>query len=157
MRVLPFVALILIAASASAPAEAQSATGCTRPRVACALFDTYLAAFNHRDWNAFRATLSDDVTVMFDFPPQPERRDGRVAVEEFFRRVFPPEGTPPSQLPPPVQPDQLLAQDLGDALVVSFHIRTPEELGRRTVVLHKTAAGWRVVHIHGSSFAIRAR
>ena len=143
----------LLAALLAAPVRAQGANRCVTPREACAFFDGYLDAFNRRDWNAFRATLSDDITVMFDRPAPPERRDARVAVEEFFRRVFPPPGAPPGALPPPVKPDRLLAQDFGDVVVVSFHIQDPDDVGRRTVVLHRGAGGWRVVHIHGSSSA----
>ena len=156
MRFLPLAMFALLAGSAASPLPAQSATGCVTPRDACAFFDAYLSAFNRRDWDAFRATFDDSITVMFDRPAPPDRRDGRVAVEDFFRRVFPPPGQP-SQLPPPVRPDHLLAQDLGDVVIVSFHILAPGELARRTVVLHKTPVGWRVVHIHASSSDLAAR
>lgn len=149
MRSLLLIMIALLAGSAS-PLSAQSGTGCVTPRDACKFFDAYLAAFNHRDWDAFRATFDDNITVMFDRPAPPDRQDGRAAVEEFFRRVFPAPGQS-SQLPPPLQPEQLLAQDLGGVVIVSFHIRAPGEFVRRTVVLHKTPAGWRVVHIHASS------
>ena len=135
MRSLLLAVIALLAGPAGAHLPAQSSTGCVTPRDPCAFFDAYLAAFNHRDWDAFRATFDDSITVMFDRPAPPDRRDGRVAVEEFFRRVFPPPGQP-GQLPPPVRPDHLLAQDLGDVVIVSFHIRAPGELARRTVVLH---------------------
>ena len=54
-------------------AAPQSATGCVTPREACAFFDAYLDAFNRRDWEAFRATFDDGITVMFDRPAPPER------------------------------------------------------------------------------------
>ncbi len=150
MGSLLLVLVALLAGSAAPPHSAQGGTGCVTPRDACKFFDAYLAAFNDRDWEAFRATFDDNITVMFDRPAPPDRRDGRIAVEEFFRRVFPAPGQS-GQLPPPLKPEQLLAQDLGDVVVVSFHIRTPGEFARRTVVLHKTPAGWRVAHIHASS------
>ena len=125
MRRLPFAALILLATAVAAPVAAQSATRCVTPREACAFFDTYRAAFNQRDWSAFRATLADDITVMFDSPVLSERQDGILAVEKAFSRVFPPAGSRPSQLPPPLQPENLLVQDLGDVVIVSFHLRAP--------------------------------
>ena len=143
-----FLALVALLGTA-APAT-QSATGCVTPREACAFFDAYLDAFNRRDWEAFRATFDDGISVMFDTPAPPQRRDGRAAVEEFFLRVFPPPGQS-RPLPPSIRPEALLAQDFGDVVVVSFHIRGGDELARRTVVLRRTAAGWRVVHIHASS------
>jgi acetyl esterase/lipase len=136
--------------------QAASASGCAAPVDACAFFDHYLDALNRRDWRAFTATFDDSISVMFDRPGPPERRDGRAAVEELFRRIFPPDGIPPARLPPPLHPEQLLAQDLGDTVVVSFHVRSSDELARRTVVLHRTANGWRVVHIHASSFDVPA-
>lgn len=157
MRRLPIAAVIFLALSAASPVAAQNPTRCITPRDACAFFDGYLSAFNRRDWDAFRATLADDITVMFDSPTATERRDGRVAVEEAFRQVFPPPGREPGQLPPPLRPENLLAQDFGDFVVVSFHLRAPEEVARRTVMLHRSAAGWRVVHIHASSFGLSSR
>jgi len=154
MRVLLLAVLPLLVAAGP---PLQQATGCEAPRDACAFFDHYLSALNQRDWDAFRATFDDRITVMFDRPGPPERRDGRAAVEELFRRIFPPAGERPTQLPPAIRPDHLLAQDLGDVVVVSFHIRSVDEIARRTVVLHRTAKGWRVVHIHGSSVDVPAR
>lgn len=142
--------LVFAALLGATPVAAQSTTGCVTPREACAFFDAYLDAFNRRDWEAFRATFDDGITVMFDKPAPPQRRDGRAAVEEFFLRVFPPPGQS-RPLPPPIRPEGLLAQDLGDVVVVSFHMRDGSEIARRTVVLRKTSSGWRVVHIHASS------
>jgi ketosteroid isomerase-like protein len=136
-----------------APVSSSSSGACSPGIEACATFEEFLAAFIRRDWDAFRATFADDITVMFDSDARPERRDGRAAVEEMFRFVFPPAGSQ-AELPPPIEPDNLRFQDLGDSAVISFHVRSPDEIGRRTIVLHKTATGWRVVHIHGSSFAL---
>ena len=156
MRRLPIAALFFLAISVAPPVAAQGATRCVTPKDACAFFDTYLAAFNQRDWSAFRATLADDVTVMFDSAMLPERQDGIVAVGKAFSRVFPPAGSRLTQLPPPLQPENLLVQDLGDVVIVSFHIRAPKEVARRTVVMQRTAAGWRVVHIDASSFELQS-
>jgi hypothetical protein len=131
--------------------QAQSPSTCTEPRDACAFFTTFVSAFNRRDWPAFQATLDPDVSVIFDRPGPPARQDGRAAVDAVFRLIFPdrpPEGSaPPSQ----IRPLQLRTQDFGDVVVVSFQLAAPGATGRRTLVLHRGAAGWRVVHIHGSS------
>lgn len=149
--------LVLLPMLVSTGHPVQAATACETPRDACAFFDHFLSALNQRDWDAFRDTFDDQITVMLDRPGPPERRDGRAAVEELFRRIFPAAGDRPTQLPPAIRPHDLLAQDLGDVVVVSFHIRSSDEIARRTVVLHRTAKGWRVVHIHGSSFDVAAR
>jgi len=156
MRTAATVALVLLIAAPAPPSNAQSPTGCNTPQDACALFDRFLGAFNRRDWDAFRVTLADDVTAMLDSPDHPERLDGRAAVEEFFHRIFPPAGSQPRQPSRPVLPDKLLVQDLGDAVIISFHIRFPDAIARRTLVLRRTTLGWRVAHIHGSSFDLPA-
>ena len=142
--------ITLLIGSQCTPALAQEPR-CVEPRDACAFFNQYLAAFNAREWEAFRATFDDSITVMFDRPAPPQRMDGRAAVEAMFRRVFPPIGAPSRQLPPPIVPAHLRAQDLGDVVVVSFEIIGDDAVSRRTVILHHGANGWRVVHIHGSS------
>lgn len=127
---------------------------CDGPADLCAFFDRYLAAFNARDFEAFRATFADDITVFFDRPLPPERA-GRAAVEAVFRRGFayshPPAGTPQPPLPPPLVPLDLHLQLYGDVAVISFLVRNPGELARRTVVVRRQPGGWRVVHIHASS------
>ncbi len=150
MRVLLLVMMLSMVGPAAAFTSAQGGTGCVTPRDACAFFDAYLEAFNRRDWDVFRATFDDNITVMFDRPASPDRRDGRAAVEEMFRRVFPRPGES-GPLPPPVRPERLLVQDLGGVVIVSFHFRSSGEVARRTVLLHKASTGWRVVHIHASS------
>lgn len=151
---MPMLLLVLLPLLGSA-APSMQVTGCEQPREACALFNQFLSALNARDWEAFRATFDDEITVMFDRPGPPQRQNGRTAVEALFRRIFPAAGERPAP-PPAIQPDGLVAQDLGDAVVVSFHIRGADETARRTVVLHRTARGWRVVHIHASSSAATA-
>ena len=147
MRAGILLVLLLVTPSSSD----QQGSGCTVPRDACHFFDEYLAAFNRRDWAAFSATFDSTITVMFDRPAPPLRRDGRPAVEQMFRRVFPPPGQQPTRLPPPIVPEALLAQDFGDVVVISFHIRSEEQLARRTVVVRRGQTGWHVVHIHASS------
>ena len=131
--------------------SAQAPTGCAIPRDACAFFDTFVSAFNQRDWSAFQATLAPEISVIFDRPGPPARQDGRAAVEAVFRQIFP-EGATPAALPPSqIRPLNLRTQDMGDVVLVAFELAAPGAVGRRTLVLQRTAVGWRVVHIHGSS------
>ncbi len=143
---LAFVTLVGVSALG-----AQSAGACTEPRDACAFLATFISAFNRRDWPAFQATLDPEVTVIFDRPGPPLRQDGHEAVEAVFRLIFPSTpavaGTPLSQ----IRPQQLRVQDFGDVVVVSFHLPDATSIGRRTLVLRRSAGRWKVVHIHGSS------
>jgi ketosteroid isomerase-like protein len=139
---------------AALPLSAEAQSPCPGPKDVCEFFASFLGALNRRDWDAFRASLSDDITVIFDRPGPSERQEGRLAVEGVFRNRFAPAGSTPSPLPPPVQPDSVLVQAYGDVAIVSFHLRGPDQLGRRTLVFHRTTGGWKVVHIHGSSVAL---
>lgn len=141
----------LLTLIATLPVSAQTPSACPGPKDVCQFFATFIAALNRRDWDAFRATLSDDITVIFDQPGPSERQEGRRAVESDFRSRFPPPGSTTTPLPPPVQPDSVMVQAYGDVAIVSFYLRTPARLGRRTLVFHRTSSGWSVVHIHGSS------
>jgi ketosteroid isomerase-like protein len=148
----PACGLVLLIAAA--PLTAQTAPPCPGPPDVCAFFATFMSALNRRDWDAFRATFADDITVIFAAPGPPERQDGRAAVEAVFQNIFPKSGDSPAPLPPPLKPDSVLVQDFGDVAVVSFVLRRPDQLGRRTLVFHRTEAGWKVVHIHGSSASL---
>lgn len=144
------------AAKVEAPAALPSdTTACRADRSICDFFHVYLDAFNRRDLAAFRATFADDITVLFDRPLSPERRDGRAAVETIFQRGFAyyaaTSTTPARPLPPPLVPQDLLIQAFGDVAVISFLVPTPSEVARRTVVIHRGPTGWKVVHIHASS------
>ena len=115
----------------------------------------FIDAFNARDFEAFRSTFADDITFFVDRPFPPQRLDGRIAAEGVFREGFaashPSAGGAAPPLPPPLVPIDLRVQAFGDVAVVSFVVRRPTEVARRTLVLHRGSAGWRVVHIHASS------
>lgn len=128
---------------------------CSGPTGVCALVTRFLDAFNARDFDTFRSTFADDITFFVDRPFPPQRLDGRLAAEGVFKAGFaafhPPTGGVVPPLPPPLVPIDLQVQAFGDVAVVSFVVRRPTEVARRTLVLHNGPAGWRVIHIHASS------
>ena len=120
-------------------------------RAALALF---LAAFENLEWDRFRQCFDDDATVFFPAPTAPERSDGRAAVEAHFADVFElirratPAGPPFQRL----APEELRVAMLGaDAAVATFHLRNPERLARRTIVLRRRDRGWRIAHLHATN------
>ena len=118
---LAFASLSRVVSSQQA---AESACPATAP--SCRAFNAYLDAFSRHDWNAFRATLADDITVMFDEPGPGARVDGRTAVETIFKKAFPPPGATGVK-PFSIVPEDLRWQDYGDAAVVSFVLRDTDE------------------------------
>jgi len=131
------------------------AQACNGPTGVCELVNRFLDAFNARDFDTFRSTFADDITFFVDRPFPPQRLNGRIAAEGVFKQGFaafhPSAGGVVPPLPPPLVPIDLQVQAFGDVAVVSFVVRRPTEVARRTLVLYRSPVGWRVVHIHASS------
>jgi ketosteroid isomerase-like protein len=50
--------------------------------------------------------------------------------------------------------DDLQVQLVGDVAICSFHFDSPKRLGRRTIVLVRRAAVWRIQHLHASNLQL---
>jgi ketosteroid isomerase-like protein len=124
----------------------------TEVRTALAQF---VHAFENLDWEGFRAAFDDNATVFY---PRafPERAIGRAEFEKTFKIVF--EQIRAGRTVPPymhIEPRGLTIQMLGDTAVATFHLDDRAGfLNRRTIVLHKTTAGWKIVHLHASEVAL---
>ncbi len=143
--------LAVLALGTGFPKVAEAQASCSRPAEACAFFNTFLTALNHRDWPAFRQTLDDSISIFLEEPAPPQRFDERFAAESLFARIFPQPGVPQSPLPQALVPEHLPAQDFGSVVIVTFELSRPQARARRTVVLTRGQTGWHIVHIHGSA------
>jgi len=107
---------------------------------------TFVDAFNHLDRARMVACFLDDAPVFF--PWGGHREIGFWANQFDAWRV---ERNGPPYLD--IQPQDLRIQHLGEAAVVTFHLEhDPDTLGRRTIVLCQTPAGWKIAHLHASTF-----
>jgi ketosteroid isomerase-like protein len=130
----------------------------TRPTTAQSEVDDALAkfvrAFDNLDWDTFRLAFSDDATVFY---PRafPERANGRTEFEKAFKIVF--DQIRSGKNKPPymdTQPKDVKIQLFGDIAIATFHLDDKAGfLNRRTVVLKKTQADWKIVHLHASEVA----
>lgn len=117
----------------------------------------FVTAFDNLDWDAFRYSFADDATVFY---PRafPELAHGRPEYERTFKIVF--EQIRGNKVSAPymdIQPRGLLIQDFGEVAIVTFQLDDrPGLLNRRTIVWHRTAAGWKIVHLHASEVSICA-
>lgn len=157
-RILILALLVMLAGDASAPARADVAVAepGAEAQVSKAVAD-FLTAFENLDWPAFRAFFADEVTVFFPTPEPPRRFSGRAEVEAQFRRVFDgisraARGGPPYHR---LEPEGLRIEMLGPtAALVTFELHSAERVGRRTLVLRRDEAGWRIVHLHASNVPV---
>lgn len=107
---------------------------------------TFIAAFNDLDRARMETCFLDDAPVFF--PWGGHRRVGFWADQFDAWRI---ERTGPPYLN--IQPADLQIQRFEDAAVVTFHLEhDPDSLARRTLVLCRTAAGWKIAHLHASTF-----
>ena len=117
----------------------------------------FIHAFDNLDWEAFHTAFDDDATVFY---PRafPERASGRAEFEKMFKIVF--EQIRGGKTAPPymrIEPRGLMIQMFSDTAVATFHLDDrPGFLNRRTLVLHKSATGWKIVHLHASEVALPA-
>jgi ketosteroid isomerase-like protein len=146
--------LFLVFLAACSPPLAQSRPDAADSEVRSTLTQ-FIRAFENLDWESFRQSFADDATVFY---PRafPARASGRAEFEKTFRIVF--EQIRGNQTAPPymhVEPRNLSVQMLGETAIATFHLDDrPGFLNRRTLVLHKTPAGWKIVHLHASEVAI---
>ncbi len=113
----------------------------------------FLIAFGNRDYAAFIPYFSEDATVFF--PPSAAaplgRVQGRSEIERTFKTIF--DAYPPrSDRPPtPIAPQDLLIQESDGQAVVTFQLGSEAARQRRTLVLKRMGAEWKIVHLHGSA------
>ena len=138
--------------SASNSPQTQSASPELEVRAALAKF---IQAFDNLDWEDFRLTFDDNATVFYP-RAVPERATGRAEFEKTFKTVF--EQIRAGRVAAPyldIQPKDMDVQIFSDSAIATFHLDDrPAFVNRRTIVLNKTAAGWKIVHLHASEVAV---
>ena len=113
----------------------------------------FLIAFSNRDYALFVPYFSEDATVFF--PPSKAaplgRVQGRSQIERTFKTIF--DAYPPRSNRPPasIAPQDLLIQEVDGHAVVTFLLGSETARQRRTLVLRRVGAEWKIVHLHGSA------
>ena len=148
------ISLFLLLLSRTTFAQQDASSPEAEVRVALTQF---IHSFENLDWEGFRSAFDNDATVFY---PRafPERASGRAEFEKTFKIVF--EQIRGGKTAPPymqIEPHGVMIQMFGDTAIATFHLDDRAGfLNRRTLVLHKTAAGWKIVHLHASEVAIQA-
>ena len=134
------------AATPAVPGAAQTADAPVRAAVA-----ELVNALNAFDAARVGRSFAEDATIFFPGPPFPAVRvQGRATIQGAFNQLFTAlrqRGTRAGSM----RAQGLEVQLYGDTAVATFMIGGQQEVGRRTLVLRRTAGRWLVVHMHGSS------
>lgn len=141
------VALLIVAPVFAQPQSAEADVRETLAR--------FIRAFDNLDWEQFRLAFDDNATVFYP-RAMPERANGREEFEKSFKTVFQQiRGNKTAAPYMDIQPRELRIQAFENVAVVTFHL--DDRVGfvnRRTIVLHKTNKGWKIVHLHASEVAV---
>jgi ketosteroid isomerase-like protein len=115
----------------------------------------FVQAFDDLDWETFRSAFDDNATVFY---PRafPERANGRAEFEKTFKTVFEQIRSGKTAAPyMDIQPKEMKIQLFDNVAIVTFHLDDRAGfVNRRTVVLNKSATGWKIVHLHASEVSV---
>jgi ketosteroid isomerase-like protein len=109
----------------------------------------FLDAFCRLDLEAMLDCVAPEATAFLPGEYQRTRLQGKEEIGKAFAVVISHvRATGATRLPLDVQ--ELLVHEWGDAAAVTFHLRG-EHLSRRTFVLRRDSAGWHIIHLHASN------
>ena len=120
--------------------------------------DAFVDSLNTADINAFSALFAPSATVFFPLAPVLDLLDGKEEIVKVFGIFFDSvrkEGGGPRYMD--LKPEGLKIQLYGTAAVATFHFSGRTMFSRRTLVLHRQAGKWLIVHMHGSGLPIQER
>ena len=155
MKKLLFFLLLTVCLSAQPSSEAEVR----------GLLSDFLTAFNNLDWQPFRKCWTDKPVVFYPslVPNATGRRTDELAgFESAWRRQFDvirEAAVKRGQTQAPfqnIEPKDVRIDFPSDTVaVVTFHLGPNNNvLGRRMLVVVKTAAGWKISHLHASNLPL---
>lgn len=154
MRLLGFaLAACLLSACATAPSDRAADEAAVR-----AIAARFIDGIETFDGDKAGGVFDRDATV---FQPigAPQRYSGDAAITASFRERFDP-GRAAGQTQT-ITPKREMLQFFDKTAILTFELgdlpadpKAGGRLSRRSLVLHKFAHGWRVIHLHGSNIQI---
>ena len=114
-----------------------------------ALVSTFLHALSRLDLQRILDCFDPEATAFLPAEHQHKRLEGRSAIGHAFAAVIARvRETGATSLP--LVAEDLQIQHWGDTAVATFHLRD-EHLCRRTLVMRRQSARWRIIHLHASN------
>lgn len=156
--------LALTAALAAAPAVAAAAGASDDARTSAeAALRAFLQAFENDDLASMEAAFAPDA-VCFDPVVASAKGSPGLDLQALHRKPGMPatmralvENSLKTGSGPPyrkLDPKDLLVQTDGQMALCTFHLETPTNLARRTIVLIRRGAAWKILHIHASNVQV---
>jgi ketosteroid isomerase-like protein len=110
----------------------------------------FLAAVMSQNLEKIMGFFNDDAQMFSPLGSYPARLDGRAAIGKQFGSIMEAIKSQPGGTVK-IEPQDLDARELApNAALLTFHLRLPGPLHRRSFVMTKGASGWRIAHIHAS-------
>ena len=110
--------------------------------------DGFFRAVESRDLDRITPYFEEDAQMFSPLGTYPARLDGRAAIIEQFKAI----SEALKQMPTPIRidPQEIVVREFGDIALVTFHLKLPGPLHRRSFILRKRDGRWRIAHIHAS-------
>jgi ketosteroid isomerase-like protein len=117
---------------------------------ALATLNQFLEAVMSQQHDRIMAFFNEDAQMFSPMGTYAARLDGRGAIAKQFESILELiKGQPGGNLK--IEPHDVDARELApNAALITFHLRLPGPLHRRSFLMTKTASGWRIAHIHAS-------
>ena len=110
--------------------------------------DRFLRAVESRELERIAPFFEEDAQMFSPLGTYPARLDGRAAVMEQFKAISEALKQMPTSIR--IDPQELIVREFGDIALLTFHLKLPGPLHRRSFVLRKRDGRWRIAHIHAS-------
>jgi len=138
-RSLPLLLLLSLACASSSSRDEPVRDAMSR----------FLKALNALDADAIATCFAEDVTAFFPLT-QGERVDGKAAVVAIFRVYA--ETTKKSVQSTNIVPEDMQIDARGETAIVTFNVRNPSAISRRTFVFRRAGGQWLITHFHASNY-----
>ena len=108
----------------------------------------FFRAVESRDLDRITPYFEEDAQMFSPLGTFSARLDGLAAIMEQFKAI----GEALKQVPTPIRidPQEMVVREFGDIALVTFHLKLPGPLHRRSFVLRKRDGRWHIAHIHAS-------
>lgn len=116
----------------------------------------FVDVFANLKWDEFISFFSDDATCFFPaYRMQPQRAASKEELAKTFKLLF--ENARKQKTEPPyltIEPKEIKIQMTGEVAIVTFHLNSASNFGRRTIVFKKQNENWLIIHMHASTLDI---